>query len=75
MTDLAAILRTELVPRRLAYRPAEAAEAVGLSLETIKSLIRSGELPVCRIGRCNCILTSDLEAMLLSRRTRNGGGA
>ena len=73
MIDEPAILRPELVPRRLAYRPAEAAEVTGLSLETIKKLVRDGELPVCRVGRATCILRLDLEAFLLCRRRRNGG--
>ena len=66
------LLRTELVPLRIAYRPAEAAEATGLSVETIKAVIARGELPVCKVGTASCILRQDLECFLLARRVRKG---
>ena len=70
MNDDVAILRT--IERRIALRPREVAEAAGLSLETVKNLIRRGLLPVCRVGRANCILVTDVESFLLLRRERRG---
>ena len=49
---------------RVCYRPAEAAAATGLSLETIKVLIRWGDLPVSRVGRCVLIRKEDLTGLI-----------
>lgn len=50
------------MPDRLAYRPQEAAEAMGVSKKTIEAVMERGELRGRRIGRCVVILAKDLEA-------------
>ncbi len=53
---------------RLSYRPAEAAQATGLSPEFIKLLIKRGDLPVTRVGRAVCIQRRDIEGMMWARQ-------
>ena len=49
------------MPDRLAYRPAEAAEAMGVSRDTIYRAMERGELRGRKIGRATVILAADLE--------------
>lgn len=49
---------------RVAYNESEAAEAIGVSRETILRLIGQGYLKVWKCGRQRRILRKDLEALL-----------
>lgn len=49
---------------RLAYNESEAAEAIGVSRETILRLIAQGYLKVWKCGRQRRIMRRDLEALL-----------
>lgn len=49
---------------RLAYRASEAAEALGLSTNFVRQLIREGEIPAARVGRAVVIRKEDLEGYL-----------
>lgn len=67
-------LRTRLRgPAPLALRLEAAAEALGLSVRTVRRLVASGQLPASRVGRRVLIETSALDALLA--RTRIGGPA
>lgn len=50
-----------------------AAEALGLSVRTVRRLVASGQLPASRVGRRVLIEASALDALLT--RTRIGGPA
>lgn len=49
------------MPDRLAYRPQEAADVMGVSKSTIERAMERGELRGRRIGRAVVILATDLE--------------
>jgi len=46
---------------RIAYRPVEAAEVLGISRALIYRLIRQGEIPARRLATRTLVLRSDLE--------------
>ena len=46
---------------RIAYSPAEAAEAIGTSRAFIYSLMANGSLPSVKVGKLRRILADDLE--------------
>ena len=54
---------------RLAYRYAEAAQALGCCTEHIANLVRRGELRSAEVGRCRVIPADELRR-LLARRER-----
>lgn len=56
------------MPDRLAYRPQEAAEAMGISRRTIEREIESGKLRARKIGRSTVILATDLEQWAMELR-------
>ena len=49
---------------RLAYRYAEAAQAVGCWTEHIANLVRRGELKSAQVGRCRVIPVEELRKLL-----------
>jgi excisionase family DNA binding protein len=53
---------------RIAYSPAEAAAALGITRQTVYALIARGELRRFKVGRCTRIPTADVHALV-------GGGA
>jgi len=53
---------------RLAYRPAQAAIAIGCSRDTIFRLLAAGELQGFKVGSSRFIATSELEAFIHRRR-------
>jgi excisionase family DNA binding protein len=55
-------------PGRLAYSIPEAAAATGLGKTTLYSLISSGTLPSCKIGKRRIIASADLDALLQGHR-------
>jgi len=52
---------------RVAYSPNEAARALGLSLNHVYDLIRSGTIPSVRLGKRILIPRAELERMLCAR--------
>lgn len=48
----------------LVYRPAEAAAALGVSLQMIYKHLRAGTIPARKLGDSTLILRSDLSAVL-----------
>lgn len=55
---------------RLAYRYAEAAQAIGCCTETIANLVKRGELKNAEVGRCRVIPAEELRK-LLARKAGN----
>jgi excisionase family DNA binding protein len=53
---------------RVAYRPAEAAEAIGLSERYVRKAIATGELPSSRRGRAVLVLAEDLVGWIRAGR-------
>lgn len=53
---------TAVVP--IAYRPNEAARAIGVSSGHIRNLMKDGSLPFTRLGRAILIRPEDLLALL-----------
>jgi excisionase family DNA binding protein len=49
---------------RLAYRYAEAAQALGCCTEHIANLVRRGELRSAEVGRCRVIPVEELRRLL-----------
>lgn len=49
---------------RLAYRYAEAAQALGCCTEHIANLVRRGELRSAEVGRCRVIPVDELRKLL-----------
>lgn len=49
------------MPDRLAYRPQEAADVMGVSRQTIYRAMERGELRGRKLGRSTVILAKDLE--------------
>jgi excisionase family DNA binding protein len=58
---------------RIAYRPAEAAEIIGISRSSIYELFASGELPARKLGHRTVVLRDDLLAYLDSCPTWDVG--
>lgn len=52
---------------RVAYRPAEAARAAGMSVPTIYAWMRRENFPVIYIGGCTLILVAKFEQWLISQ--------
>lgn len=52
------------IPERLAYSPAEAAEALGVCRQTIHNLIVRGEIRSVKIGRSRRIPAAELVRLL-----------
>lgn len=50
--------------KRLAYRPKEAAEAIGVSLRKIMELIASGKLESSKVDKCRRIRPEALEKLI-----------
>ena len=57
-------------PGRLAFRPHEAAAAIGMAPDTMEKIIAAGQITICKVGRASYILLSDLEVFLSVRRQR-----
>ncbi len=57
----------------LAYRPAEAAAALGLSPRKLWDLTQQGEVPHIRVGRCLLYPVREVQDWLTSR-VREGAG-
>jgi excisionase family DNA binding protein len=57
----------------MTLRPREAAEALGVSERTLRSLMRSGEIPFARLNRAVLIPVSGLEAFIASKMESGGG--
>jgi excisionase family DNA binding protein len=57
------------VSSRLLLRPQEAANALGVSLRTLMSLVASGEIPHTRIGERNLRFPLDALREWVARRT------
>ncbi len=53
----------EPVAERLVYSPAEAAEALGVTRQTIYQLIARGELRRCHVGRSARIPAADIHRL------------
>jgi excisionase family DNA binding protein len=51
----------------LAYRPREAAKALGISVSTLDRLVRAGAIPATRIGRVR-VFEREVLAEFLGRR-------
>jgi excisionase family DNA binding protein len=60
--------------KRIAYRPAEAARALGTSTDTIGRLIANGSLRSVKIGASRFIPASELEAFI-ARKLDTGANA
>lgn len=58
---------------RVAYSPAEAAEALGLSRATVHNLIRAGEIASTKIGRSRRIPAAELQRIALEGADRCRG--
>ena len=56
----------------IAYRPAEAAKAVGMSRSKFYQLLKSGEIRGFHLGTCHLIPEAELRAWV-ERRTAAGG--
>jgi excisionase family DNA binding protein len=54
----------EVQVERLAYRYAEAAQALGCCTEHIANLVRRGELRSAEVGRCRVIPAEELRKLL-----------
>ena len=53
--------------QRLTLRPREAAVALGVSERTLRSLVRSGEIPHAKLDRAVLIPIAGLEAFIASK--------
>ena len=49
---------------RIAFTPAEAAELLGVTRQTIFALLKSGKLRRFKVGRCTRIPVSDVHALV-----------
>ena len=49
---------------RLAYRYAEAAQAIGCCTEHIANLVKRGELKSVQLGRCRVVPVDELQKLL-----------
>ena len=59
-------MSAEHSPARVAYRLPEAAQLAGVSVSTIKNLVRTGELPTLKLGRARLVLAATLIEFLAS---------
>ena len=60
--------RTKTTPERLAYTVEEAAQTCGVSDDTLRRWLASGELLGARLGRRTYVLRDDLVAFLRAHR-------
>lgn len=60
-------------PERLALRPREAAEALGISPRTLWRLTREAVIPHVRLGRAVLYPADELRAWLAERARTEGG--
>ena len=67
--ETAGDLATKIATKQLLTRP-EAAEALSLSVRMIDELVKSGDLPVVRIGRSCRFRPSALEYFIEARESR-----
>ena len=51
----------------LAFRVPDIARVTGISISTVKRLIKTRELPSLRVGKCRLVRRRDLEKFLESR--------
>jgi excisionase family DNA binding protein len=58
---------------RLLYRPAEAAQSLGLSRTRVYQLMQAGELASVKVGSSRRILAADLETFVQRLRDENVG--
>lgn len=80
VVDLVAQLaaaRSEIAHLRAAPRPlltlSQAADFLGLSIETVRQLVNAGELPKVQLGEASPRITpEDLDAFVASRRVARG---
>lgn len=63
---------TRIPHNRLALRPREAAQSLGICERTFRDLMRSGAIPHIRLGRAVLIPVADLEAFVADRLHRGG---
>jgi excisionase family DNA binding protein len=56
---------------RMLLRPAEAAEAIGVSRSRMYELLASGELPSIRVGRTVRVPVAALQAWIAERLKQN----
>ena len=54
------------------YRPAEAAESLGISRARLYQLMGSGELPSVKLGASRRVLAADLDAYVARLRAEPG---
>lgn len=59
----------------LAYSPADAATALGMSRAKLYELLAAGQIPVVKIGRRTLIRRDTLDRFLAEREAPAGGGA
>ena len=60
---------------RMLLRPAEAAEAIGVSRSRMYELLASGELPSIRVGRTVRVPVAALQAWIAERLKQNDAQA
>lgn len=60
---------------RMLLRPAEAAEAIGVSRSRMYELLASGELPSIRVGRTVRVPVAALQAWIAERLKQNDAHA
>jgi excisionase family DNA binding protein len=60
---------------KLLYRPAEAAQSLGLSRTRVYQLMQAGELASVKVGSSRRILATDLDAFVRRLRSESGGYA
>jgi excisionase family DNA binding protein len=53
----------------LAFRVPDVAKVSGISVSTVKRLIKTRQLPSLRVGKCRLVRRRDLEKFLESRVT------
>jgi excisionase family DNA binding protein len=72
LRDLLAVDKTEIIeqPADRLLTPAEAAQRIGVNVETVRRAVRSGALPAARIGRAVRIAEDDLATWLEGGRRR-----
>jgi len=63
-THIRPAVPTTIHVEKLAYSPAEAAAAIGVTRQTIQNLIRRGELKSTKIGACRRISRLELERLI-----------
>src|SRR5262249_54033502 len=64
---------SDVLPKRLTYTIAGAAQILGVALSTMRKLLASGELPHSRVGRRRVLIEyAELEKFLRRSRVRRG---